>query len=251
MRPLVLALALTCNVVVAQESSLSTLQDLIDRGFWFSAAQVAGPALVEQRPADPEAFRLYALAQYLVGDLQQARENAATAIALRGSASVADRHLAAMIAADSGDSARASAELRTLFAIEPSYRLAMDWGRVAWQAGLLREAADAFEAAASTPGGLRQAWPWLNQGRVLASLGAWEEALDAYRRAISVYELYDLGGPQLPGPEYVEANFRLGEALEALGKPIEAEAAYRAARTADPNHGPSVRALDRLTRRSN
>ncbi|MBW6454946.1 MAG: tetratricopeptide repeat protein [Trueperaceae bacterium] len=232
------------------QDALQPLRDLIDRGYWHSAAQLTGPALVAQLPDDPEAHFLYATALYLTGDVGAAAARLELATSLvTGGVPASHVHLAALIRADQGDPAGAARQLQNAFLREPDYRYAMDWGRIAWQAGLLTEAEAAFRAAAATPEGAREVWPHVAHGRLFTAQGRLEEAVAAYLTALDVYEAHDPGGPRPPGPGYVEAWYRLGEAYEAQGRLREAEAAYRAARSVDPNHGPSVQAVDRLARR--
>ena len=247
---LVLALLLSLTGLAWAQDPLRPMRDLIDRGYWHSAAQLTGPALVGQRPQDPEAHFLYATALYLTGNVTAAAGRLELATSLvAGGVPASHVHLAALIRADQGDPEGAVRQLQNAFLREPAYRYAMDWGRIAWQAGLLVEAEAAFRAAAATPEGAREVWPHIARGRLLTAQGRLEEAVDAYLRALDVYEANDPGGPRLPGPGYVEAWYRLGEAYEAQGQLREAEAAYRAARSVDPNHGPSVQAVDRLARR--
>ncbi len=248
--PPALALCLALAATAVAQGEQQAMRDLIQRGYWHSAAQLNGPNLVARYPDDHEAHFLYATALYLTGDVAGAAERLAVATSLVAGGVPAEHvHLAALIRADQGDPAGAVRQLQNAFLRHPTYGYAMDWGRVAWQAGLTSEALAAFEAAVATPEGAREAWPQLSRGRVLAALGRWNEAVAAYRDALDVYEAYDPGGPRLPGPVYVEAWFRLGEAHEALGELREAEAAYRAARSVDPNHAPAVQAVDRLARR--
>lgn len=250
-RPLALALALLLAAGVAHgQDALRAMRDLIERGYWHSAAQLNGPNLVALRPDDAEAHLLYATALYLTGDAAAAAERLTQATALvTGGVPASHVHLAALIRAEQGDPVGATRQLQNAFLRQPSYAYAMDWGRVAWQAGLTDDAVSAFEAAAATPEGAREAWPHLARGRILAGRGDWEPAIAAYRQALDVYEANDPGGPRPPGPVYVESWYRLGEAYEAVGRLRDAEAAYRAARSVDPNHGPSVQAVDRLARR--
>jgi tetratricopeptide (TPR) repeat protein len=250
MLPLLVVVLLSSLGSASAGEDLQAMRDLIQRGYWHSAAQLNGPNLVAQHPEESEAHLLYATALYLTGDVAGAAERLAVATALiRGTLPASHVHLAALIRSDQGDPAGAARQLQNAYLRHPTYAYAMDWGRVAWQAGLADEAVAAFEAAAATPEGAREAWPHLARGRVMAAMGRWSDALAAYRRALDVYEAHDPGGPRLPGPVYVEAWFRLGEAHEALGQLRDAEAAYRAARSVDPNHAPSVQAVDRMTRR--
>jgi tetratricopeptide (TPR) repeat protein len=248
--PLVLGLLLAFVTTAVAQDALQPMRDLIQRGYWHSAAQLHGPNLITEFPDQSEAHLLYATALYLTGDVAGAAARLAVATGMiRGGVPASHVHLAALIRADQGDPAGAARQLQNAFLRDPTYAYAMDWGRVAWQAGFADEALAAFRAAASTPEGSREAWPHLARGRVLAAQRRWTEALDAYRTALDVYESFDAGGPRLPGPAYVEAWFRLGETYEALGQLRDAEAAYRAARSVDPNHAPSVQAVDRMTRR--
>lgn len=246
---------LACLLVLAAASAqaqdpLAAMRDLIERGFWNSAAQLNGPNLVQARPDDPEAHLLYATALFLTGDVAGAAARLEVATSLvTGGVPASHVHLGGLIRAAEGDPAGAARQLENAYLRSPTYDYAMDWGRIAWQAGLDGDALTAFEAAARTPEGQALAWPDLARGRVLGSLGRWTDAAAAFRRAIDVFEAHDPGGPRPPGPEYAEAWYRLGEAYEALGDLQQAEAAYRAARAADPNHAPAVQAVDRLTRR--
>ena len=241
--------ALVSGAAHAQDP-VAAMRDLIARGYWNSAAQLNGPNLVDARPDDPEAHLLLATALFLTGDVAGAAARLEVATSLvEGGVPAAHVHLGGLIRAAQGDRAGAVRQLQIAFLRQPSYAYAMDWGRIAWQAGLDEDALTAFEAAARTPEGQREAWPDLARGRVLASSERWEEAIAAFRRALDVFEANDPGLARPPGPAYVEAWFRLGEAYEALGDLAQAEAAYKAARAVDPNHAPSVQAVDRLTRR--
>lgn len=246
-----IALALlTLPVPAAAQEAVQAMRDLIDRGYWHSAAQISGPALVAQRPDDPEAHLLYATALFLAGDVAEAAQRLAIATDLTsGGLPVAHAHLAALIRAEQGDVAGAARALQNVFLRQPTYTYAMDWGRLAWQARLLDDAVSAFEAAARTREGSGEAWPHLSLGRIHAARGQWDAAVAAYLVALDVFEAHDPGGTGPPSPVYVESWYRLGEAYEALGRLREAEAAYRAARSVDPNHGPSVQAVDRFARR--
>jgi tetratricopeptide (TPR) repeat protein len=246
---LALALAAIGSTGAAREASFAQMRDLLARGYYNSAAQLNGPNLVQQFPDDPDAHLLYARALYFVGDLAGAAARLALATERVASGVPADHvHLGGLIRAAQGDAAGAVRPLQNAFLRTRSYEFAMDWARVAWQAGLYEEAIEAYRSAADTERGRTEPWPPLGRGRLLASLDRTEEAIAAFETAIAVFEANDPGGP-LPSPAYVEAYFRLGEAYERLGRLTSAEAAYKSARTADPNFSPAVRALDRLSRR--
>jgi predicted Zn-dependent protease len=231
----------------AAAASVGEVREALERGHWHTAAELLGPALVAASPLEAEAHLLLAQARYLIGDLDGARGWLGTADALVGlPLPGAHLHLAGLLRADAGDPGGGADLLRGAFDRAPAYALALDWGRVAWQAGRWEEARAAFAAAATTPEGGRSPWPPLNEGRLLLLLGRPAEAVAAFERALDVYEANDPGGPLPPGPAYGEAWFRLGEAREALGARAEAEAAYRAAASVDPQHAGAAAALARF-----
>ncbi len=234
----------------ARQDAMAQMRDLLARGYYNSAAQLNGPILVERFPDDAEAHLLYARALYFVGDLAGAQALLERATELtQGSVPASHVHLGGLLRSAMGDPAGAVRALQNAFLRDPNYTYAMDWGRIAWQAGSYEEALQAFGAAAGTPVGQREPWPHVGRGRILLATGRTEDAIRAFETAIDVFEQYDTGEARLPSPAYVEAWFRLGEAYESLGRMAEAEVSYKAARSADPNYGPAVLALDRLTRR--
>jgi len=233
---------------LAQQELFDQMADLLDKGYYNSAARLNGPDLVARFPDDPEAHFLYARALYLTGDLAGARTQLDVAMALAGEEVPAYSQLGALLVAAEGDPAGALRQLQNAFLRTRDYKFAMDWGRVAWQAARYDEAIQAFQAAADTDQGSREPWPYLDLGRVLMLSGRLEEAITAFNTAIDVYERFDSGAAGPGSPAYVEAYYRLGEVYEMLGQLDRAETHYRAARTADPNYGPAVAALDRLSR---
>ena len=246
-----LVLVLALGTMGLAQPAFNQIRDLIDRGYYNSAAQLNGPELIAEYPDVPEAHFLYAKALYLTGDVAAARARLDHAIELAGNEVDPEMvHLNGLLRAAEGDAAGALRALRTAFVRSGRYSHAMDWGRVAWQVGEYQDAIDAFTAAADTPRGARELWPHLNRGRILIYLGETELATDALREAISVFEAVDPGGARPPSPGYVEAFFRLGQAYEALGRLEEAETYYRAARSTDPNYTPAAAALDRISRRA-
>lgn len=243
--------ALSLTTWAGAQPAFDQMEDLIERGYYNSAAQLNGPELVAAYPNDARAHYLYAWALYLTGDVSGARARLEEALRLTDAAEDADlTHLNGLLRAAEGDAEGALRALQNAFVRSGEYDHAMDWGRIAWQLGRYQEALQAFEAAATTPEGATSLWPHLNRGRILLYLEEIELAIDALRRALSIFEAADPGGSRPPSPGYVEAFFRLGQAFEALGMLEEAESHYRSARSTDPNYIPAATALDRLSRRS-
>lgn len=231
------------------QSEFDDMTDLLDLGYYNSAARIEGPELVERFPDAPEAHYLYASALYLTGDVSTARVHLDIAVTLAGSgADPRHTHLNGLLHAEEGNSDTALRLLKNAFLRSQDYLYAMDWGRVAWLAGAYDEALEAYRAAAGTTRGGREVWPHLNLGRLLTYLNRSEEAIAAYTTALEVFEAFDPGGTSPPSPAYVEAFYRLGELHEAAGDRESAISFYRAARTTDPNYQPALDALDRLSR---
>jgi tetratricopeptide (TPR) repeat protein len=255
LRPIVVLLTLLAGMAFAQ-TPLEQMRDLLERGYYNSAARVIGPGLVESHPESPEAHFLYSRSLYLIGEIASARMQLRRAMELSGNDVDADyNHLDGLLRAADGDLPGGARLLRNAFLRSQKYEHAMDWGRVAWQAYRLEEALEAYEAAARTEAGSRSPWPHLNRGRLLTFLGRTDRAITAYRTAIEVFEENDTGEAR-PSPAYVEAFFRLGEIYErqaAGGNSARllqlAADHYRAALTGDPNYAPAIEALDSLTRR--
>lgn len=238
------------------QTPLEQMRDLLDRGYYNSAARVIGPGLVQSLPDDPQAHFLYSRSLYLTGALAEARKELDRALELSGDAPNPDlNHLDGLLRASEGDLAAAVRLLRNAFVRSRDYEHAMDWGRVAWQAYRLDEALEAYSAAANTEAGASSSWPHLNRGRLLHYLGRTEEAIAAYRTAIEVFEEHDTGEAR-PSPAYVEAYYRLGQIYEEMAaddrSPRFLQLAadhYRAALTGDPNYAAAIEALDSLSRR--
>jgi tetratricopeptide (TPR) repeat protein len=257
MRSLFRALLLTLPLLfqhslgqAAAQAELESLREQIEQGSWQSVAFVSGPALVARYPNERAAHFLVARALLLLGEVSAASEALDRADQLSSSGIPAEhRHLRGLILAQQGEAAAGAEAIRSAFNLQPLYRYAMDWGRIAWQAGDWAGAEAAFTAAGQTDDGLVEPWPALARGRLLAAQGRHEEAVRAFLTALHRYEAHDSGEPRLPGPAYVEAWYRLGITYEALGQLDQAVSAYRTARNIDPNHGPSVLAFDRLSRR--
>ena len=227
------------------------MRTLLREGLYALAAQVEGPELVQALPDSAEAHFLYARALYLTGDLTSAEAQLESALSLGESEAEYDQ-LGALIAAARGDLMGAQALLETTLARSPSYSVAMDLGRVAWQAGDFDGALGAYEVAAQTPAGEQEPWPHLHRARLLALQGDHEASIEMWNSALNVLDSASLAGAEdaLPSPAYVEAFYGLGEAYEALGEPEEAAANYDAALAADPTFEPALEALERLSEAS-
>ena len=236
----------------AQDDPTATLRDLLDRGFYNAAAQLEGPRVVEAAPNDAEAHLLYARAARLTGDVPTARAAFDEAVALRAAAGVPeDARLVrerGLLAAAEGDVDGALAALEAAFAASGAYGAAMDLARVAWRDGRTDAALDAFARAAETEEGAREPWPHLNRGRILGRAGDVDAALEALGRAVTVAEAQGRTSLGAPSPALVEAHYRIGTLLQARGELARAEAAYRTARSLDPNYPPALQALDALAR---
>lgn len=238
----------------AGEDAYAEVEDLLERGLYNSAALVAGPALVEKLPEDRRAWYLQALALFLSGDVREARTAADMMLQLGPDVpeDPAEARLLGLLLAAEHDTAAAIPLLEQAFRETGGYQEAMDLGRIAWQAGDTETALGAFRAAAATPRGSREPWPWLDQGRILLHAGDLDGAEEALLKSIEVYEAADVG-TDLPSPAYVEAFFRLGQLEEerwrasgSSGHLEQARINYRNALTGDPNYGPAQDALEAL-----
>lgn len=236
------------SLAAGQAAEFAQMEALLAQGYYNSAARLNGPELVARYPDDGRAHFLLARALYLTGDLERATSALERAIELDGDSDPAVVNLQGLLRAANGDPSGALRALQNAFLRSRDYGFAMDWGRVAWQAGRYDEAIAAFDAAAETDGGRAELWPYVDKGRLLMYAGRLDEAIAAFNAAIDVFEATDPGEARPGSPAYVEAYFRLGEAYERLGEVDRAEVNYRAARSTDPNYGPAIQALDRLSR---
>lgn len=241
------------------QNDIGALRELLNEGYYALAAQVEGPRVVRQFPESAEAQLLYARALFLTGNTEEAAaileaavlEVAALEAARErspgkgGAASLVHEvaHLDALVRAARGDTEGAAELLRHTFQEAPSYALAMDWGRTAWQGGLTEEAMRAYRAAMTTPAGQHQPWPTLNLARLQLLQSEFEAAIDTLGTTL---DLLEAETSPFPSPAYIEAFYRLGEAYEALGEREQAVSNYQAARSADPDYTPAADALERL-----
>lgn len=231
----------------AQPDSVAALRELLESGYYALAAQLEGPRVVKAHPRNAEAHLRYAQALYLVGNVEAARTQLVRAepLVTTPELSRALAHLDALVRAAQGDTMSAARLLAQTFGAAPDYRVAMDWGLVAWQGGDLRTALRAYRAAATTPEGRAQPWPSLNTARLLLQQGRYEEALAPLETTLVILDL-ERDSRLLPSPAYAEAFYRLGQAHEAMAEVQEAVSNYQAARSVDPDYAPAAEALLRL-----
>jgi tetratricopeptide (TPR) repeat protein len=262
-------LVLSIGFSLAQ-NSLEQLRQNLDNGYYASAAQISGPAAIREDPDNPEAYFLYSKALYYTENFPLARIQFDKAMSLTSNPTPDYIHLNGLITAAEGNLTEAVTLLETAFLRSQNYVMAMDWGRIAWQAGDFDMALKAYEAASTTEGGQKELAPHLNRGRILQlSKGDYEGAITAYKTAITIFEENDPGGnasvppgvveendpsddvPVPPGPVppgVVEAYFRLGEIYESLGDAPLAKSYYEVAVSLDRNYTPAQNALTRLLR---
>jgi tetratricopeptide (TPR) repeat protein len=231
------------------QDSLEQLRQQISDGYYASATQISGPQAVRDNPDNPEAYFLYSQALLYAEETLEARVQFDQALSLIGSDPPPEYiHLNGLITAAEGKLSEAVVLLETAFLRSQRYDIAMDWARLAWQAGNFDEALKAYQAAASTEAGQKDIAPYLNQGRIFqVAKGDAEAAIAAYQTALDVFDANDPGGALAP-PGVVEANFRLGEVYESLGDKATAKTYYDAALALDRNYAPAKNALDRLVR---
>ncbi len=230
------------------QSLLEQMQSTLDDGYYAVAAQVLGPQLVADAgfKNNPDAYYLYAKALFLTSNIDEARAQLDLAIRLNKSPKTDYEHLNGLLFAAEGKPSQALETLKATFETQADYDIAMDWGRIAWQAGNLDDALEAFAKAATTSQGKRELWPYLNQGRILKDQGKFDEALDTFNQAIDVFTANDASVGDLPSPGYVEAFYQLGTIYEAKGNIQEARLNYESARDIGANYPLAVQALERL-----
>lgn len=232
----------------AQTGAFAEMRQLLDQGFYALAAQVEGPKLVDRFADDPEAHYLYAKALYLTGDVSRARDVLDAALATTDTPPARYWQLSGLLAAASGDGVTAQTRLERAWRLEPSYPIAMDLGRIAWQAGDLGTALAAYEAAATTEAGMGEPWPHLNRARLLLIQDRPDEAVGVLEATLDILDrTLDTTSATLPSPAYAEAFYRLGQAYEARGDLAQALANYEAASLTDPTYQPARDALGRLS----
>jgi tetratricopeptide (TPR) repeat protein len=236
------------NAVGTQEP-FEKMYELLNRGYYNSAIQINGPALIRTFPNHSEAHYLFAYALYFANHPLESREELNLATQLKPDSDPRFYHLDGLIAATEGNEEVALTMLRAAFDGAKTYKYAMDWGRIAWESGSYEEALEAYEYAGQTQSGHKEPWPKLNRGRILSYLGRHVEAIQAFHDSIKLFEKNDLGN-QRSLLAYVEAYFRLGLTHEILGNISEANAYYQSAHSGDPMYEPALEAINRLNSKS-
>lgn len=243
---LTVLVVLAGGAVAAAGDPYRQMQELLDNGYYASAAQVEGPNLIRDYPDDPEAHYLYAYALYLSGNSAHSRTVLDEALALAGPDSEPRYDwLDALLLAAETDLQGAERLLEDAFARGGDYRVAMDWGRVAWQRGDFEVALSAFEAAAATDRGRLAPWTHLHQGRMLVLLQRYQEAIGAFEAALTVLDEVSSSGDDRV-PARLEAYYRLGMVHEVLEDATAAIAYYERATSIDPDFAPARAALERI-----
>lgn len=237
------------TVVFAENSAYTKFRELLAGGHYHSASRINGPDLIAEYPNDSEAYYLFANALYFGGDIDEADQRLEQAFERSSEPPASYLWLRGLIRSSQGRLPDALNDLRLAYQREQTYDIAMALGTVGWQLAEFDIALEAFAAAAETPRGKRELWPYLAAGRVHLALEQLPLALQLFTQAIEVFEAHDTGSSGLPSPGYVEAFYRLGQTYEALGNYTQAEVQYRAARSSDPNYAPAIAGLDRLSRR--
>jgi tetratricopeptide (TPR) repeat protein len=231
------------------QNSLEQLRQNLANGYYASAAQISGPSAIREEPDNPEAYFLYSKALYYTDNFPLARTQFDKAMSLVSNPTPDYLHLNGLITAAEGNLTEAVTLLETAFLRSQNYSMAMDWGRIAWQAGDFDTALEAFAAASTTEQGQKELSPHLNRGRILQlSKGDNEAAITAYKNALTIFDENDPGDNVPVPPGVVEANFRLGEIYESLGDNATAKSYYDAALFYDRNYTPAQNALTRLLR---
>ncbi len=230
------------------QAEIEQIKTDLDNGVYALAANISGPKAIEIYPNNPDAHFLYAYSLYLLSKYDTARLQLNIALNLNSQYNSSYENLNGLLLASEGDTYLARQVLKKAFEKNRKYEFAMDWAKVAWQSGHFDEAIDAFRLAALTSKGKTEGWPMLNIGRILHSQNDFEKAIEAYKKAISLFDAQDnaIGRSSLPSPGYVETFFQLGRIYEELGDVKRAKAYYNSAKNSDPDLVAARVALERL-----
>ena len=227
------------------QTTLETMKATLERGDYAEAAFITGPRLVVEQPNLAEAHYLYAYALYLTNNHTQAEQELESAFSQSNNVPAEYHHLDGLLCAAMGLFREAQGKLEDAFKQHSSYDYAMDWGRMAWQAGDAQTALNAYEAALNAPDGQDKLWPYLNQGRIYQGLGELEPAINAFETFTQLYEGQS-PRPEEASPAYIEAYYRLGSLYERSGDIQTAMGYYEIASINDASFQPAADALARL-----
>jgi tetratricopeptide (TPR) repeat protein len=232
--------------VLAQVADLGQIRSRIEQGDYISAIPRL-EAHIKSRPSDADAFFLLSRALYLSGgavNLSRSEDAINQCFRLsnlpkaehywqRGLVrSSSNRLKDALLDLQVASSSNARAPAKEIF------RYAMDWGAVAWRAGELRQALEAYRRASKLDA--NQPLPWLHQGTLLVAQGNGTEADIALSKAIGLMQTAK------PHPSLSEAFYWRGRAMELLNKPEAAKENYRRALEFNPSHSGARAALEAL-----
>jgi tetratricopeptide (TPR) repeat protein len=231
--------------VFAQVADLSQIRSRIEQGDYLSAVPRL-EAHIRSRPNDTDAYFLLSRALYLSGgvvNLSRSEDAINQCFRLsslpkaehywqRGLVRASSRLKDALLDLRVAASSNARATPKELF------RYAMDWGAVAWRAGDLAQALEAYRRASRLDAS--QPLAWLHQGTLLVAQSSPNEADSALSKAIGLMQL-----PK-PHPSLPEAFYWRGRAMELLDKLDAAKENYRRALEFNPNHSGAKAALEAL-----
>lgn len=220
----------------------------LDNGTYALAANISGPKAIQIYPNSPDAHFFYAYSQYLLSKYDAARTQLDIALNLGSGYNSSYQNLNGLLLAKEGDIYQSRRILKKAFEANRNYEFAMNWASVAWQSGRFSEAVDAFRLAALTSKGKTEGWPMLNIGKILHKQKDYEKAIEAYKKAIGLFDAKDNSEARssLPSPGYVETFFQLGQIYEELGDVKRAKAYYNSAKNSDPDLVAASTALERL-----
>jgi predicted O-linked N-acetylglucosamine transferase (SPINDLY family) len=195
----------------SDDDALDAIADAIGSGR-FAGAESAAAARVRDNPADTEAMRLLAIAQWRQGRIDEARTRLTDALAIAPRSIPLLCNLGSLELAR-GDAAAARDALERAFALAPDDpAVLIGLGNARRAAGDLVGARDAYRAATSADAAHGGAW--LNLAAVELALGEPGDAERVLRHVLSL------------APGHPEALLLLGHAFGAMRRFAEAEAAY-------------------------
>ncbi len=221
------------------------VEELIELGQYTFVAQFEGPELVKTFPQRASAHYLYSYALYLTGDFPKAKSELSEALSLVKYIPANYLWLNGVLEAAMHNTDRAIALLEKAYKLEPSYIIAMDMGRVAWQKGDYGKALEAYQLATKFPEAIEKPWSYINQAKLLSYQGNYSEATKVLKNLLDLQEDRE----NLPFV-YEEVFYLLGQAHERLGDIENARANYEAVLAINPDHSLTLNALTQLANAS-